>query len=74
MAEEEIILRNWNKSMLELAAIRLIPIIIKGKHLLHVKQTAFEYFDKNSSEILQIQITVTRDTSSFLEDLETEEL
>lgn len=63
-----------DKRLLECSVCELIPALVMNEGLLHVKQTAFSYFNQNKGEFFQVQVTVTRDESAFLEAFQTEEL
>lgn len=57
--------------LLELITIDLLDEIEKNEDALHVKQKSFQFLTSKNEEI-QIQITVTRDESEFLDDFQTE--
>lgn len=67
-------LNNDEKSLLEISAKELIPMLSEKKKLTHVKQVAFEYYSEQTDEIFQVQVLVTRDESDFLEPFTTEEM
>ena len=55
------------------AASELIPILQEEEnHVLNVKQAAFDYFDMNSGQIFQVQVTVTRSEHEFIPTFTTE--
>lgn len=74
MANNRIHLKTTEKNLLEFSAGDLIPILEEKKKLQHVKQMAFEYYSEKNKEIYQIQVTVTRHESDFLEPFQTEEM
>jgi hypothetical protein len=62
------------KDLLEFSAGDLIPMLLKKKKLIHVRQAAFDWYDPKTKETVQVQVTVTRSESDFLKPFETEEL
>lgn len=58
-------------SLLEMTTKDLLKEIQENPTASHVKQKAFQHLTIKNEEI-QIQITVTRDESDFLEDFQTE--
>lgn len=67
-------LKQHEKDLLEYSAGDLIPMLINAPDLLHVKQCAFGYYDNDTKQEFQVQVTVTRCKSDFLEAFQTEEL
>lgn len=64
-----------NEQALINASVRdLIPMLISNKELCHVRQSSFDHYVSETGEIFQVQVTVTRDESEFLDFLETEAL
>jgi hypothetical protein len=67
-------LTKCEKDLLNFSAADLIPMLNEKTKLLHVKQTAFQYYSEKTKEIFQVQVTVTRDETAFLDDFTTEEM
>jgi hypothetical protein len=72
MARQE--LNQNEKDLLNFSAGDLIPMLEENTELSHVKQKAFDYYDSKAKQIYQVQVTVTRNESDFLEDFQTEEM
>ena len=62
------------KKLLEIGAIDLIKNLSEQPSLCHVRQMAFDHYRSETGEQFQIQITVTRDETDFLEFLQIEEM
>ena len=62
------------KFLLLKSAEELIKELSANDKLSHVKQTAFEHYDKKRKETVHVQVTVTRDENDFLEPFQTEEM
>lgn len=62
------------KDLLVFTAGDLIPMLEDNSDLLHVKQNAFDYYSEKNKEFFQIQVTVTRSQSDFLDFLQVEEM
>ncbi len=71
---ERIKLGEDEKKLLEISASDLIPMMSQNKELGHVRQNAFEYYDKGLKEVFQVQVTVTRRKPDFLDVFQTEEM
>lgn len=67
-------LREVEKELLLGSASELIDGLASKKKLAHVRQMAFEYYNADSNETFQVQVTVTRDESDFLDVFQTEEM
>lgn len=70
-------LRKLNKSettLLDVTTRDLIPALIANPDLIHVKQSAFDYYSPDTKEHFQVQVTVTRNEADFLEFLQIEEM
>lgn len=67
-------LNDTEKGLLQYSAGDLIPMLREKKDLVHVKQCAFEYYDKIAKEFWQVQVTVTRRKDDFLKAFQTEEM
>ena len=67
-------LNDTEKQLLMFSAGDLIPMLKDNQQLRHVKQNAFEYYDAATKKIFQVQVTVTRNKSDFLEPFQTEEM
>lgn len=67
-------LSKSSKDLLEFTAGDLIPKLSANKRLQHVKQSAFDHYNKETKEHFQVHVTVTRHESDFLEFLQTEEI
>jgi len=74
MSKERETLDNSATTLLIVTAGDLIPMLRNAPDLIHVRQSAFDYYDKENDEHWQVQITVTRKESDFLEFLQTEEM
>lgn len=61
------------KSLLEISVKDLIKRLTENSRIAYVKQSAFDYWSKESIEQFQIQVTVTREESDFLDPFQTEE-
>lgn len=72
--DKKIELSDSEKTLILATSKDLIPMLAEAKDLIHVRQSAFDYFDKETEEHFQVQIMVTRSPSDFLEFLETEEM
>lgn len=72
--KKRIELNDSEKSLLQFCAGDLIPELKSKKDLIHVKQCAFDYYEAKSKETFQVQVTVTRNKSDFLEAFQTEEM
>lgn len=70
----QIELSNANVQELKLSVILMLPMLIENPKLLHVKQAPFGIYNKERSEFFQVQVILTRDSNSFLDAFETEEL
>lgn len=66
-------INKTNKTLLEISASELIPMLSANKTLIAVKQGAFDYFNKETEEHFQVQVVVTRRQSDFIEAFVTEE-
>jgi|GEM_PF-6587979 len=67
-------LNDSEKSLLLFSAGDLIPMLKENPKLVHVKQGAFDCYIPQTKETFQVQVTVTRCESDFLEPFETEEM
>lgn len=67
-------LRQSEKDLLQFSAGDLIPMLEAEKNLAHVKQTAYRYYSPKTKEYFDVQVTVTRNKSDFLEPFTTEEM
>lgn len=67
-------LNDQEKTLLEITAGDLIPQLRENKKLIHVKQMAYGYYDKETKEEWQVQVLITRSVPDFLEFLEVEEM
>lgn len=74
MSKERRELTSSCKDLLDFSAGYLIPMLEKNESLTHVKQQAFDYYSPKTKEIYQVQVTVTRQESDFLEPFQTEEM
>lgn len=74
MPNERVQLDENSKKLLECSAGDLIPMLGNNKKLLHVRQSAFGYFNHETKEQYQVHVLVTRDESDFLEFLQTEQM
>ena len=74
MAKKRQELTQTCKNLLEYSAGDLIPILAANKNLLHVKQSGFDFYNKETEEHYQVQVLVTRNESDFLEAFETLEM
>ncbi len=68
------LLKQDEKSLLEITAGDLIPELVANGKLAQVKQAAFYWYDTEAKQPFQVQIIVTRDENDFLEPFEIEEL
>ena len=67
-------LTNNQKLILESIATKLIPSLKEDTEICHVREMAFGHYSKETDEHFQIQVTVTRDESDFLDPFEVEEM
>jgi len=67
-------LNETEVKLLIFSAGDLIPELLSNKDLIYVKQSAFDYYDPESKEAIQVQILVTRSESDKLEPFQTEEM
>ncbi|HRH68871.1 MAG TPA: hypothetical protein PLB89_05120 [Flavobacteriales bacterium] len=67
-------LRQTELDLLEVSARDLIPAISANTELKHVREMAFEYYDKKLEQHYQVHVMVTRDADDFLEPFQTEEM
>ena len=74
MSKERRQLTKSCTDLLEYSAGDLIPMLEAEKELLHVKQSAFEYYSAETEEVFQVHVTVTRSESDFLEFMQIEHL
>lgn len=62
------------KKLLEATVSGLLGYLGNNKDLLHVRQSAFDTVLPETNETVQVQVTVTRDKTDFLDFLQTEEM
>lgn len=74
MSKERRELTKSCTDLLEFSAGDLIPMLAKDKTLMHVRQSAFNYYNQDTNEHYQVHVLVTRDESDFIEFLQTEEM
>ena len=67
-------LTSNEKSLLEISSKELCEMLTERTDLIHVKQCAYAHYSKETDEEFQVQITVTRSKSDFLEAFTTEEM
>jgi hypothetical protein len=72
MSKERVELTQSCKDLLQYSAGDLIPMLAADKKLLHVRQSAFTWYNPDTKEEYQVHVTVTRDESDFLEPFQTE--
>jgi hypothetical protein len=60
--------------LIEISVKELCANLQDRPELDHMKQCAFEYWAKDTGEEFQVQITVTRRKSDFLDAFQTEEM
>ena len=65
MSKERVELTKSCKDLLEYSAGDLIPMLAANKKLLHVRQSAFVWYNPDTKEEYQVHITVTRNESDF---------
>lgn len=74
MSKERVELTKSCKDLLEYSAGDLIPMLAADKKLLHVRQSAFTWYNPETKEEYQVHVTVTRNGRDFLEAFQTEEM
>lgn len=74
MNEARIQFGDNEKLLLQYSAGDLIPMLADNKKLLHVRQSSFDYYNKETEEHFQVHVMVTRDEKDFLDFLQTEEM
>lgn len=61
-------------SLIQISAVELSEMLTERTDLLHVKQVAYSHYSKETDEEFQVQITVTRSKTDFLDAFQTEEM
>jgi hypothetical protein len=67
-------LKQSEIELLKMSASALIAHLKEWKDLLHAKQTAYEFYCRETNETFHVQVSVTRDETEFLDAFQTEEL
>lgn len=65
-------LNDNQKILIEMTVKDLIKDITEDPELLYVRKAAFGYFITENNEAVQVQVTVARDESEFLDFFQTE--
>lgn len=67
-------LKATETALLDVTTRDLVPMLNKDQKLRHVRQMAFEFYDKELKQEYQVHVLVTRDRDDFLEPFQTEEM